>query len=92
MKASNGDEIVVSTLLDRLIKQRLPSLLSMKEKVDNGIKLDHFELDYLERSIGDAQKAIHVVNKVSDYHSIASQVIELYKEIIEKVVRLENEE
>ena len=89
MSETTSDEGVIAVLIERLEKQRLPRLLALEEKVNNGEPLDSFDIEYLENAMADANKAFPLVEKHPEYQSLATKVIGLYKEITDRA--LENE-
>ena len=86
---STTDTGLIEVLLERLEKQRLPRLLALKEKVDGGESLDGMDLDFLENSIADARKVIPIIDRHPEYQQLATQVMELYKDISEKALQIE---
>ena len=89
MSDSTTDAGLIEVLLERLEKQRLPRLLSMKDKVDEGSSLDELELDFLENAIADARKVIPLIDRHPEHQVFATQVMELYKNIIDKAMQNE---
>ena len=89
MSNSTTDAGLISVLMERLEKQRLPRLLALKEKVDGGERLDDLELEYLEQVIADARGVIPLIDRHPEYQSLAAQVLDLYKNISEKALQLE---
>ncbi len=89
MNDSTMDEGLLEVLLERLEKQRLPRLLEINEKLDAGNALEDFDLDFLESSIADARKAIPMIDRHPQYQSLAAKVMELYKIITEKALKIE---
>ena len=68
---------------------RLPRLLALKKKVDEGSSLDDLDLDFLENSITDARKVVPIIDRHPEYQSLATEVMELYKDISEKALQIE---
>ena len=91
MKDRNEDIGVITAVVDRLANKRLPRVLSLKEKVDAGEKLDAGNMAYLERILEDAKEVqrIMAINPLPEYEDLLAQVAHLYKEITTKA--LENE-
>ncbi len=89
MNDSTADAGLIEVLLERLEKQRLPRMLALKDKVDGGEPLDDLDLEFLEMSIVDARKAIPIIDRHPEYQALAAQVMELYKNILEKALQIE---
>ena len=87
MSDENKDLGIIEVVLERMEKQRLPRLLAMKEKVDNGDSLEDHELDFLEQAITDGRKLLPLIDKHPEYQPLAAQVIELYKDISDKALQ-----
>ena len=83
------DAGLIEVLLERLEKQRLPRLLALKKKVYEGSSLDDMDLDFLENSITDARKVVPIIDRHPEYQSLATKVMELYKDISEKALQIE---
>ena len=90
MSASSSDTGVLTALAQRLVDQRLPRALAMKEKVDRGEMLDDRDLAFLEQVMEDANKIAPVVERNPKYKEVAGRMVQLYKEIMAKA--LENEQ
>ena len=80
---------ILVALMERLEKQRLPRILSLKEKVDGGTPLDDRDLDFLEKVMKDAKKAIPFIDKYPEYQLLATKLMALYNEITDKALELE---
>jgi len=80
---------VLVVLMERLEKQRLPRILSLKDKVDGGQRLDELDLDFLEKMLKDAKKAMPLIDRHPEYQLLATKLIELYNHITEKDLKLE---
>jgi hypothetical protein len=89
MTQPDTDAGIISVLLDRLEKQRLPLILALKDKVGEGTPLDDFDIDFLEQALSDAGKVNALVDRHPEYQDLAARIIGLYKEITSKA--LENE-
>ncbi len=89
MNQSTLDAGLITTLLERLEKQRLPRLPALKEKVDEGEPLDNLELEFLGKAVADAQDILPIIDRHPEYQQLTTQVVTLYKEISEKALQLE---
>lgn len=87
---SKKDAGVILALVERFEKQRLPTLLTLKEKVHNGNALSDWDVEFLDRVIDDATRTMRLTVGNPELHGFCAHVIHLYKEITEKA--LENEE
>jgi hypothetical protein len=80
---------VISVMLRRLNNERLPRVLAIKQKVDNGKRLEDWDIAYLEQSFADARQAAPLLERNPEYHDFAARLLHLYKEITDRA--LENE-
>ena len=83
------DDYVIVTLLERFRKQRLPRVLSLKEKVGNGEKLNDFDIAFLEEVFKDASEVIPIADRHPEYHELMAKVIRLYHDITEQALKNE---
>jgi hypothetical protein len=81
---------VIMALEERFEKQRLPRLLSLKDKVDRGDVLDDQDIEFLEQVINDAMHSKPLMDRHPEWQSFCAYVVHLYEEITEKA--LKNEE
>ena len=89
MTDNSSDAGVIAAIVERFEKFRLPSLLELKEKVDQGERLNDREIEYLEQVLSDADKNRALVERNPEWKDISARVISLYNEITGKA--LENE-
>ena len=89
MNESAKETGVIMALLQRLEQQRLPAILAMKKKVDQGERLEDHDIDFLKQTFADANKIKPIIDKHPEYQDLAVQLISLYNEITSKA--LENE-
>lgn len=82
---------VITVLMERFEKQRLPRLLSLKEKVNSGEMLNEMDLDFLDKAMSDARKGLSLADTHPDFQQLASKMVGLYNEITEKDLQLEKD-
>ncbi len=90
MTEDSKDEGVITVLLQRLEQQRLPRLLDLKKKVENGEQLNDFDIEYLSEVLADAEKVGPLVERHPEYAELVTKMVSLYKEITEKALENEN--
>ena len=87
---SAADSVAISkVLVDRFANIRLPRILTIKERVEIGQKLDEVDIDFLEQVLRDAQENEHLVEAVPECRELFTRVVDLYHGIMTKA--LENE-
>jgi hypothetical protein len=89
-RLSKKDAGVILALVERFEWQRLPTLLTLKDKVHDGQTLSDWDVEFLDRVIDDATRTMPLTEGNPELHEFCARVIHLYKEITEKA--LENEE
>ena len=89
MAKASKDEGVKAVLAKRMVEQRLPRALKMKEKVDRGELLDEFDLKLLETVVTESNSLSELVANDPQARDIASRMLQLYNEITTRA--LENE-
>jgi len=89
MSKETDDIGVLEAILERLNDFRLPRLLELKEKVDQGETISEYDLDFLERVLEDARSAHPLIDRRPEVQPLYAEVTALYHEITTK--GLENE-
>jgi hypothetical protein len=80
---------VIAVLAKRMVEERLPKALALKERVDRGEVLNDLDIAFLERVIADAKNLGPLMDKDPRVREVAGRMVSLYKEITDKA--LENE-
>lgn len=88
MSDVSKDTGVIAVLAKRMVEERLPKALAMKERVDRGEVLNDLDLAFLEEVVTGARQNWGLL-KDQRVLEVAGRMVELYKEISEKA--LENE-
>jgi hypothetical protein len=81
---------ISEVLLERLEKARLPRILKIKDRVDQGLALDDTDLAFLELMLSDAQKNHLLIESLPECREVFARVIHIYRDITTKA--LDNEE
>ena len=84
MDQNEKDKGVITVLLERFNKQRLPRALALKKKVDSGEVLDDYDHKYIKELQKDASQARLIVERNPEYKDLATNITNLWNEIIEK--------
>jgi len=77
---------VAITLLNRLTEDTLPKAHEIKERVDRGEKLDHWDLDFLHTLAERAEQVAPLVERHPEYQDVYARAIHLYKEITDQAL------
>ena len=86
----SADELgTIYALMVRFEKQRLPRLLELKKRVDEGGVLSESDSKFMFQVTLDAQRSKRLIDRHPEWHKFCSEVIHLYEEIAEKA--LDNE-
>jgi len=76
-------------LAKRMVEERLPKALALKEKVDRGEALADTDIAFLEQVLADARNIPQGLKQDPKFQDIAGRMLQLYKEIMAKA--MENE-
>ena len=91
MPASLKDKGTFYVLLLRFEQYTLPKAIILKQKVDEGNKLDISDIDFLNKTISNIQKYKHIIDKNPDFHQLEAQAIWLYTQIIQLALKNEQQ-
>jgi len=80
------DTGIIQVILIRLERQRLPRMSEIKRRLDQGKKLNEFELEYLSEAIHDARALLPFLEKHPEYEPLLSRVIHYYKIITDEAL------
>ena len=82
---------VLTTLMERLKKRRIPRALNIKEKVDRGERLNEWDKQYMKKIIADAQDALVFIEDYPEYQELYARVADLYEDITRKALKNEQD-
>ena len=80
---------VFQSLMQEFEQHRLPRLLRLKDKVDNGEAINDVDFDFLCKEIKDACITKHLIVTYPELEEFCLQVGHLYKDLCDKA--LDNE-
>ena len=83
MSANQNDMGVFSALIQRLETQRLPRLLELKARVDQGERLSEHDLHFLQEVLADAKSVHPLIAEHPQLDPLASKLSTLYRAITE---------
>lgn len=84
------DAGLIQVLVERLERQRLPEILKLKEKVDQGERLNNIEIEALEEILGNLDNIKPLLDRHPEWQPLAGRVASLYSHITTRA--LENEQ
>ena len=89
MAELSNDQGILSVLAKRLVDERLPKAIALKEKVDQGNVLEDRDIAFLEQVLADSRSIPLSVRDDPQFQDIGVRMLNLYSEITSKA--LENE-
>jgi len=81
MDPKQHDTGIIIVLLQRFEKQRLPLIVEMELRLENGDNLSEFDIDYLSDALHDARKILPYLDRHQEYRPLLAKVMHYYKEI-----------
>jgi hypothetical protein len=81
---------IAEALIERFEKNRLPRILKIKDRVDQGQTLDATDFGFLERVLNDAQVNQNLIDAMPHCRDLFAKVVHLYRDITARA--LQNEE
>jgi hypothetical protein len=75
---------IIAVLAKRLVDERLPKALALKERVDRGELLNELDLNFLEQVIEDANTVWPLAKNNPRVLEVAGRMMQLYREITDK--------
>lgn len=92
MDQKEKDKGVIFVLLERFNKQRYPRALALKKKVDSGELLNDYDHKLIEEVQEDAKQVRSLIERNPEYKDLATKVLNLWNEIIEKDIENQKKE
>ncbi len=89
MNSALEQEGILTVVLERFEKHRLPRVLDIKKIIDEGGTLSNSDIEFLDEVLSDTKQYAGFVEKHPDFKDLFARVAHLYHEITKKA--LENE-
>ncbi|WP_427551174.1 hypothetical protein ACQE3D_24945 (plasmid) [Methylomonas sp. MS20] len=86
MTEFSNDQGIAIVLLEKLTSEIIPRAKSIQERLANGEHLDHWDRQFLEDLIRDAQRIKPLVDQHPEYQALYAQVAHLYKQITDQAL------
>ena len=86
MSTQIDDTGIIQVILERFEKQRLPRMIKIKQRLDNGNKLNEFELEFLSKAIHDTKTLLPFLERHPEYEPLLSRVFHYYKIITDEAL------
>ena len=90
MKDPTNERGVIYALVERFEKQRLPRLLELKKRVDQGEVFSELDIRFMNQVLLDAHQSKRLIDRHPNWHRFCAEEVNLYKEIAEKALDNEN--
>ncbi|MCK4833515.1 MAG: hypothetical protein KAT12_02020 [Gammaproteobacteria bacterium] len=80
---------IIQSLIEEFEIHRLPRLLKLRDKVDDGEAISDAELEFLCKVIDDANRTMHMTVNHPQLHDFCLHVVHLYNEISSRALQNE---
>jgi len=87
---SDDDDAILQLLLERLVSQRLPRVVAIRDRVNQGERLTDFDIDFLQEAMTDAGDAAKYLDRHPELQSLGVRLVQLYDEIVTKATENES--
>jgi hypothetical protein len=77
---------IAITVLARLTEDTLPKAFEIKERLDRGECLDHWDIDFLDDLFKRAEQVKPLVDRHPEYQEVYARAVHLYKQITEQAM------
>jgi hypothetical protein len=90
MTNPSKDTAILTVLGKRLVEQRLPTLMRLQDRLDEGEVLTEYDIHFLQEAFTDAQNNKALIDNNPESQEISAKVLHLYKVIMDKATANEN--
>lgn len=86
MTDTSKDLGVAFVLLNKWTEETLPKALEIKERLDRGEQLDHWDIEFLETLYQRAEQIKPLMDRNPEYQQVYAQAVHLYKQITDQAL------
>jgi hypothetical protein len=77
---------VATVVLKQFADDTLPKVFAIKARLDQGDKLDHWDIEFLTDLLKRFEQVKHEIDQHPEYQEIYAQAVHLYKQITDQAV------
>lgn len=81
-----NDTGIIVAVLEHFEKQCLPRIVEIKQRLDDGLILNEFEIEYLSCALHDTQSTIPYLARHPEYEPLFSKLIHYFKLITDEAL------
>ena len=86
MSLSEKEAGLVEVIVQRLEEQRIPRALDILARVENGERLNEFDISFLEEAMQDAMEVKPFIDQHPEWQEFSTRLFALYKDITSKAL------
>lgn len=77
---------VAIVVLNKFTEETLPKALEVKERLDRGERLDHWDIEFLKKLYERAEEIKPMIDRHPEYQQVYAQAVHLYKVISDQAL------
>ncbi len=86
MSDETKDLGIAIVLLDKLTEETLPKAFEIKARLDQGGRLDHWDIEFLEELFKRAEQIKPLVDRHPEYQEVYARAVHLSKQITDQAL------
>lgn len=86
MNFKDSDTGIILVLIERFERQRLPWLIDIQLKLDQGSLLNDIDIEYLSEALHDARLLLPYLDRHPEYEPFFAKVMHYYKSIADQAL------
>lgn len=88
----NNDTGIFYTVLERFEKQHLPRVIEIQERLDQGLELNEFEIEFLCEVLHDSNLLIPFIERHPEYQQWFANCVHYYNHVVDQAAHLKSPE